>query len=95
MAEKGFTIRDLLDPLGVKLSASIFLEDYMQFTAKQECVNQRIAAQRIHAERYINRIKNFGIFDRPIQISMHGSVNQIFTVCSFLVMFQDPIISVK
>lgn len=95
MADKGFTIRDLLDPLGVKLNTPIFLEDHMQFSTKQVCVNQRIAAQRIHVERYISRIKNFGIFDRPIPISMHGSIKQIFTVCSIIVMFQDPIISVK
>lgn len=95
MADKGFTIRDLLDPLGVKLNTPIYLQNNTQFTAAQVCVNQRIAAQRIHVERYINRIKNFGIFDRPIPISMHGSINQIFTVCSFLVMYQNPIISVK
>lgn len=95
MADKGFTIRDLLDPLGVKLNTPIYLEDNLQFSASQVCVNQRIAAQRIHVERYISRIKNFGIFDRPIPISMHGSINQIFTVCCFLVMYQNPIISIK
>ena len=95
MADKGFTIRDYLDCMGVKLNTPIFLQDNAQFTAKEVCINQKIASQRIHVERYINRIKNFAIFDRPIPLSMHGSVNQIFTVCSFLVMYQDPIISVR
>ena len=93
MADKGFAIRDLLDPFGVKLNIPFFLEDQMQFSPMQVCINQRIASQRIHVERYIGRVKNFGIFDKPIPISMHGSANQIFTICSFLVMFQDPIIS--
>jgi len=76
----------------------------MQFTTDQVIINQRIASQRIHVERYstrvsysengISRIKKFAIFDRSIPITMHGSANQIFTICSFLVMFQDPIISV-
>jgi hypothetical protein len=93
MADKGFTIRDLLDPMGVKLNIPIFLEDKVQFSAEEVIVNQRISSLRIHVERYISRIKNFHIFDRPLPLTMHGSANQIFTVCSFLVMFQNPIIS--
>ena len=94
MADKGFTIRDLLDPMGVKLNIPIFLEDKAQFQTEQVVVNQRIASVRIHVERYISRIKNFHIFDRPLPLTMHGSANQIFTICSFLVMFQNPIVSV-
>lgn len=95
MGDKGFNIRDLLDPLGVTLNTPYFLEDKTQFSTQQVCYNQSISSLRIHVERYINRIKNFAIFDRPIPVTMHGSANQIFTVCSFLAMFQDPIISVK
>ena len=35
MADKGFTIRDLLDEMGVKLNIPIFLEDRPQFSAEQ------------------------------------------------------------
>ena len=94
MADKGFTIRDLLDEVGVKLNIPIFLENNAQFSEEQVIVNQRVASVRIHVERYISRIKNFHIFDRPLPLTMHGSANQIFTICSFLVMFQNPIISV-
>ena len=94
MADKGFTIRDLLDPMGINLDIPIFLEAKAQFQTEQVVVNQRIASVRIHVERYISRIKNFHIFDRPLPLTMHGSANQIFTICSFLVMFQNPIISV-
>ena len=93
MADKGFTIRDLLDEMGVKLNIPIFLEDRPQFSAEQVIINQRISSLRIHVERFISGIKNFHIFDRPLPLSMHGSANQIFTMCSFLVMFQNPIIS--
>ena len=88
MADKGFTIRDLLDPLGVKLNIPIFLEDKAQFSAQQVVINQQISSLRIHVERYISRKKNFHIFDKPLPLTMHGSANQMFTVCSFLVMFQ-------
>jgi len=51
MADKGFAIRDLLDPLGLKLNIPIFfLEDQMQFSPMQVCINQRIASERIHVE---------------------------------------------
>ena len=93
MADKGFTIRDLLDEMGVKLNIPIFLEDRPQFSAEQVIINQRISSLRIHVERFISRIKNFHIFDRPLPLSIPGSANQIFTICSFLVMFQNPIIS--
>ena len=43
MADKRFTIRDLLDPMGVKLNIPIFLEDKAQFQTEQVVVNQRIA----------------------------------------------------
>ncbi|KXJ29641.1 hypothetical protein AC249_AIPGENE18583 [Exaiptasia diaphana] len=36
MADKGFTIRDLLGPLGVKLNMPHFLEDNLQFTTNQD-----------------------------------------------------------
>ena len=52
MADKGFTIKGLLDPMGVKLNISIFLEDKAQFQTEQVIMNQRIASVRIHAEVY-------------------------------------------
>ena len=93
MADKGFTIRDLLDEIGVKLNIPIFLEGRQQFSAQQVIINQGISSLRIHVERYISGIKNFHIFDRPLPLTMYGSANQIFTICSFLVMFQNPVIS--
>ena len=93
MADKGFTIRDLLDPIGVKLNIPIFLESNTQFSTEQVVINQEKASLRIHVERYISRIKNFHIFDQPLPLTMHGSANQIFTVCALLVMYQNPIIS--
>ncbi|XP_020909445.1 uncharacterized protein LOC110247359 [Exaiptasia diaphana] len=94
MADKGFNIRDLLDEIDVKLNIPVFLEDKEQFSPNEVIINQRISSLRIHVERFISRIKNFHIFDRPLPLSMHGSANQIFTTCAFLVMFQNPIISV-
>lgn len=54
---------------------------------------QQIAAERIHVERAINKIKNFHLFDQVIPLSLAGSINQLWTVCGLLTLFQKPIIS--
>ena len=50
MADKGFTIRDLLDEIGVKLNIAIFLEGRQKFSAQQLIINQEISSLRIHVD---------------------------------------------
>lgn len=93
MADKGFDIQDLLDPIGVRLNIPPFLHMQDQMPASDVLQTQQIAAERIHVERAINKIKNFHIFDQIIPLSLAGSINQIWTVCGLLTLFQNPIIS--
>ena len=93
MADKGFDIQDLLDPISVKLNMPPFLHMQDQMPAQDVVQTQQIAAERIHVERAINKIKNFHIFDQIIPLSLAGSINQIWTVCGLLTLFQNPIIS--
>lgn len=93
MADKGFDIQDLLDPISVKLNMPPFLHMQDQMPAQDVVETQQIAAERIHVERAINKIKNFHIFDQIIPLSLAGSINQIWTVCGLLTLFQNPIIS--
>ena len=58
MADKGFTIQDLL-PLGVGLNLPPFLGASSQMAAED-------VIKRIHVERVINKIKNFHIWDRVV-----------------------------
>lgn len=93
MADKGFNIRDLTDKIGVKLNLPIFLGSRPQFEATETVINQRIASNRIHVERFINKVKKFRLIDGTIPLSLHGSVNQIWTVAVLLTLFHFPIIS--
>jgi len=93
MADKGFDIQDLLDVKCVKLNIPPFLGQFGQLTDCEVRTTQSIAAERIHVERAINKIKKFHIFDQAIPLSLFGSINQIWTVCALLTLFQDPIIS--
>ena len=93
MADKGFDIQDLLDPISFKINMPPFLHMQDQMPAQDVVETQQIAAERIHVERAINKIKNFHIFDQIIPLSLAGSINQIWTVCGLLTLFQNPIIS--
>jgi len=93
MADKGFDIQDLLDEKQVRLNIPPFLGKYGQMTDIEVFQTQSIAAERIHVERAINKIKNFHIFDQAIPVSLFGTINQIWTVCALLTLFQEPIIS--
>ena len=55
MADKGFTIEDLL-LLGVFLNIPPFLGKSAQMPADQVVLTQEIASLRIHVERAINKI---------------------------------------
>jgi hypothetical protein len=93
MADKGFDIQDLFDPLGVHLNIPPFLHLNDQMSPEDVAKTQSVAAERIHVERIINKVKNFHIFDQVIPLTLVGSINQIWTTCALLTLFQNPIIS--
>ena len=93
MADRGFTISDFLEPLGVELIIPSFLGGRAQLSEAETIRSQQIAAERIHVERIIERFKNFRIFDSRIPISMFGKINESVTICALLCNFQDPIIA--
>ena len=93
MADKGFDIQDLLDPISVKLNMPPFLHMQDQMPAQDVLETQQIAAERIHVERAIKKSKNFHLFDQVIPLCLAGSINQLWTVCGLLTLFQKPIIS--
>ena len=93
MADKGFTIQDLL-PLGVSLNIPPFLGSYSQMLAEDVVKTQEIASLRIHVERAINKIKNFHIWDGVIPLHQLGLVNQMWSVCAILCNAQPNIISI-
>ena len=56
MADKGFTIREMLKEINVDLNLPPFLNG-KQLTADEVLKGRRIASLRIHVERAIRRIK--------------------------------------
>ena len=93
MADRGFTIDELLAPLGVSLNTPPTLGRRSQMDADQVVETQQIASLRIHIERAIRRVKEFDILSGVIPATLAGSANQIWTVCALLTNFKAPLIS--
>ena len=79
MADRGFTIEDELSNIGLRLNIPAFLGGRDHLTKAEVKESQIIAAVRIHVERAIARIKKFRIIQNIIPLTLHGSVNQIWT----------------
>ena len=96
MADKGFTIQDVL-PLGVTLNIPPFLGMSYQMVAEDIVATQEISSLRIHIERAINKVKNLKIFDGVIPLIQLGVLNQMWRVCvcAMLCNLQDPISVLK
>ena len=86
MADKGFNIIDLLDP------NEPFLSEKGQFDEEVE-TTQSIASVRIHVERAISRIKMYKIINNVVPLSLAEVLNQIWTLCCMLLLFQSSIIN--
>lgn len=92
MADRGFLIEDDLKQYGVKLNIPAFLKGRDQLTSAEVKESQTIASVRIHVERAIQRLKRFKILRNEIPLTLHGSVNQIWTVCCLLCNLMTPLI---
>ena len=90
MADKGFTIADLLAARGVSLNIPP-MKTQDQLTEQQLLVTRRIASVRIHVERAIKRIKAFKILE-VIPNYMAGIADQVFFICSFCSKFQKALV---
>ena len=93
MADRGFTIHELLAPLGVGLNIPPFLGSRLQMDGSEVVETQQIASLRIHIERAIRRVKEFDIVTGIMPASLAGSANQIWTICALLTNFQSPLLS--
>ena len=90
MADRGFTIKDMLKELNIDLNIPPFLEGRHQLPAAEVEQGRKIASLRIHVERAIGRLKTFSILKQTIPISMARLMNQI--VCAFLSNFHPALV---
>ena len=92
MADMEFTIHDELARVGVSLNIPAFLGGRDYLTKAEVKASQTIASVRIHVERAIQRIKTYSIIRNEIPLTLHRSINQIWTVICLLTNLAPPLI---
>uniref|UniRef100_A0A672IZY4 THAP-type domain-containing protein n=1 Tax=Salarias fasciatus TaxID=181472 RepID=A0A672IZY4_SALFA len=92
MADRGFTIRNLLDERKVRLNIPAFTYRRSQLTNEEVTRTRRVANARIHVERVITRLKVFRILSQTIPITMTPRLDKILTICAGLANLRGPLI---
>ncbi|CAL9693779.1 unnamed protein product [Knipowitschia caucasica] len=92
MADRGFTIRDLLHERRVKLNIPAFTHKRGQLTNEEVTRTRRVANVRIHVERAIRRLKVFKILSQTVPITMVPKLDKILIICAALVNMKSRLI---
>ena len=92
MADRGFTIKDKLQRIGVDLNVPPFMEGRSQLPASEVMEGRQIASVRIHVERAIGRIKTYTILKQTLPITLARLSNHIVSVCAFLTNFKPVLV---
>ena len=80
LADRGFTVQELLHPLRAKLKIPAFLKGRQSLSAAEELETRRIAKARIHIERFNQRLKQFRLIGRKIPLSLSPIATQMVVV---------------
>ena len=88
MADRGFTIKDMLKDISIELNIPPFLEGRSQLPVEEVEEGRKIASIRIHVERAIGRMKTFCISRK---VSYQCVLNQV-CVCGFLANFMPALV---
>ena len=92
MADRGFTVKDMLKEIGVELNIPPFMEGRKQLPAIEVQEGRHIASVRIHVERAIGRMKSFSILKQTMPILIARLSNQIVCVCAYLTNFKPVLV---
>lgn len=93
MADRGFTITDLLYERKVKLVIPVFTKRGMQLSEEDTTNTRRIANVRVHVERVICRLKNFKVLSQTVPINLIPKIDKILRICAALCNLRSDIIS--
>ena len=92
MADLGFTVKDMLEKLGIDLNIPPFMDGRQQLPYEEIEAGRKIASLRIHVERAIGRIQTYKILKSTIPLSMARLSNQIVCICAFLSNFHTALV---
>ena len=89
LADRGFTVKDLLNPLQAKLMIPPFLKDRKNLSAAEELSTRKVAKARIHIERFNQHLKSFTLLGKTIPLTLAAITTQMVVVACGLVSFEQ------
>jgi hypothetical protein len=92
MADRGFTIGEEMCSRMVKLNIPAFMKGRAQLSEQETIDSRRIAAERIHVERAIMRVKSYRLLNIKYGIKSLNKANQSLRVVSALCNMRDCLI---
>jgi len=92
MADKGFSIQDLMAVHDVHVNIPTFLKKTNRFHPKVLNRDRKIASKRVHIERHIGLAKTFKILKQPMTPCETALASDIIFVCFALCNFRSCII---
>lgn len=97
MADRGFTIRDLLTDRRATLVIPPFTKKVKwgkgkRLSTRDVIRTKNIAKQRIHVERSIRRLKKFRMLSQIMDIKYKPLANQMTKVCGFFCNLDKPLV---
>ena len=91
LADRGFTVQELLNPLRAHLKIPAFLKGRKNLSAREKLETRKIAKARIHVERFNERLKQFRLIGKKIPLSLSPMATQTVVVGCGLVNFQTTL----
>lgn len=92
MADRGFTIKEMLMMRGAELVMPPGIRGKSQMTSLEIKQTKRIANVRIHVERVIRRVKQFRLLSQTIPVNLIPLCNDIVTVCCAITNLTGPLV---
>ena len=90
LADRGFTIQDILETKKAFMNIWPFLKDRKCLTSSDEIKTKVIAKQRIYVQHAIGRLTKGRLLQHVFPLSMRGMISEIVFVCGCSTLFQKP-----
>eukprot|EP00122_Pirum_gemmata_P012262 Pgem_evm1s11388 len=91
MADKGFTIEDIL-PHGIVLNLPPFSKKGLPFSLDEKTKTKQIASTRIHVERAISRAKRFKILSDEVELHKLNYIDIVAQTCFLLTNYWSDLV---
>ena len=95
MADRGFTIKDMLAHISGRVNIPAFMEGRKKLSPDEVQEGRKITSLIIHVERAIGRMKTFAIPNDTLPLSLARLYNQIVCVCTFLSNFRPVLVPLE